>query len=94
VIASQGPVNLVKREADVALRVIYETSSPPPHLNGSRLQDVHGAAYAARTILKETGVHPARPLKWLLRAGDWPPPAGANVEAQLSSKRRSASKCL
>jgi DNA-binding transcriptional LysR family regulator len=75
VIASQGPVNLVKREADVALRVIYETSSPPPHLNGLRLQDVHGAAYAARTLLQESGAQPGRPLKWLLRAGDWPPPA-------------------
>jgi molybdate transport repressor ModE-like protein len=80
-IASQEPVNLVKREADVALRVVYETSSPPPHLNGSRLQDVYGAVYASHTLLEESGVHPARPLKWLLWAGDWPAPAGANVEA-------------
>jgi DNA-binding transcriptional LysR family regulator len=81
VIASQEPVNLAKREADVALRVVYETSSPPPHLNGSRLQDVYGAVYASRTLLEESGVHPAGPLKWLLWAGDWPAPAGANVEA-------------
>jgi DNA-binding transcriptional LysR family regulator len=81
VAASQEPVNLVKREADVALRLVYETSSPPPHLNGSRLQDLHGAVYAARTLLEESGAHPVRPLKWLLWAGDWPPPAEANVEA-------------
>jgi DNA-binding transcriptional LysR family regulator len=67
VVASQGPVNLVKREADVALRVVYETSSPPPHLTGSRLQDVHGAVYAARTLLEDSVAHHAgRPLKWLL----------------------------
>jgi DNA-binding transcriptional LysR family regulator len=82
VVASQGPVNLVKREADVALRVVYETSSPPPHLTGSRLHDVHGAVYAARTLLQDSVAHhPGRPLKWLLWAGDWAPPAGANVEA-------------
>jgi len=81
VAVSQGPVNLVKREADVALRVVYETSSPPPHLNGARLRDVHGAVYAARALLEDSVAHPGRPLKWLLWAGDWPPPAGANVEA-------------
>jgi hypothetical protein len=71
----------VKREADVALRVVYETSAPPPRLNGSRLQDVLGAVYATRKLLEESGAHPVRPLKWLLWAGDWPPPAEANIEA-------------
>ncbi len=76
-LSSHAPVNLVNRQADVALRLIYDGSSPPQHLHGSRLQDVNHAVYIARSLASS-------PIKWVVKAGE-PPPVWAAPKVTIAS---------
>lgn len=59
-IASDKPLNLSKREADIAIRI---TNNPPDYLIGRRLADMAQAIYGARGYLRETGDESK--LRWL-----------------------------
>lgn len=52
VTASDDPVSLTKREADVALRL---TNAPPEYLVGRRLERVDFAVYGSRRLVKKLG---------------------------------------
>jgi len=56
--AGNEPVNLTRREADVALRA---TRRPPPHLVGRELGTIHAAVYAARPPGLAPGERPPPP---------------------------------
>lgn len=52
IVVSNQPVDLTRRDADVAIRV---TASPPEHLVGRRVGNAGYAAYASRKLLRRTG---------------------------------------
>ena len=45
IITSYETLNLTRRQADVAIRLVYGKESPPEHLYGRKLLSVHRAAY-------------------------------------------------
>ena len=94
-------LDLSRREADVAIRMISNQSSPPDYLIGRKLAAVHQAAYAHRDYLADKDLsNPDSGLSWLgwgdnmrmhelIREGDYPllPFRGVfpNVLTQLSA---------
>lgn len=46
-ITSYETLNLTKRQADVAIRLVYADESPPEHLYGRKLVSVHRAVYVS-----------------------------------------------
>ncbi len=89
-LTSFEPVNLTKRQADIAIRLVYDRKTLPPHLFGVRLHDVYRGVYLSRDLLAKTIAHPECEVKWLLKsedgaAPDWAVPdqiktAGTAVE--------------
>lgn len=80
-LTSYEPVNLTKRQADVALRLVYDREKLPPHLFGLQLQQVHRGVYLSHDLLTKLAKRPDQPLKWLLKAEDGAPPTWATPGA-------------
>ncbi|MHB9800129.1 LysR family transcriptional regulator [Pseudomonas sp. MT3] len=59
---SNAFANLSRRDADIALRL---TSSPPEHLVGRNLGDVHYVLCAHRDYLAEQGKRPWQDMSWI-----------------------------
>ena len=60
VLPSDEPVNLTNREADVAIRVVYDRSALPSNLHGSKGPELFGGIYLSRGLLAgwRAGAHP------------------------------------
>ena len=71
VTTSYEALNLTKRQADVAIRLVYPNESPPEHLYGRKLSGVHRAAYTAR------GMEAGTASNWVLKEEDGPAPKWA-----------------
>jgi DNA-binding transcriptional LysR family regulator len=61
IVASGELVNLTNREADVAIRVVYDRSTLPPNLHGLKGPDLYGAVYISRDRLAKGG-----PTRWVV----------------------------
>lgn len=70
VMTSHEPVNLTMRQADVAIRLVFDRANLPDHLIGIELADVYRAVYVSRDLAEQ----PEHALRWLLKAEDGPPP--------------------
>lgn len=68
IITSYETLNLTKRQADVAIRLVYENESPPEHLYGRKLVSVHQAVYASENTFEpeETGTA----IRWIKKEED------------------------
>lgn len=71
VVITYEPLDLGKREADIALRF---TGNPPEHLIGRRLVTLHSAAYASAEYLKQHDLNADASVRWIGygRPGDYP----------------------
>ena len=70
---SDVPLNLTKRQADIALRVAFDT--PPEHLVGRKLVMVRQAGYASKELLKShLATLQGTPLNWVVKEEDGPVP--------------------
>lgn len=58
--------NLTKREADVALRVVYDRKTLPLNLHGVKGPDVFGAVYIARERLEQWREDGSGALRWIV----------------------------
>ncbi len=75
-ITSNEPLNLTKRQADVAIRVAYTT--PPEHLFGRKLVNVYQGVYASKSSLDKCLNSPLdAPIRWIIKEEDGPVPAWA-----------------
>ena len=50
ILSSDEPVNLTNREADVAVRVVYDRNALPPNLHGVKGPDLFGGVYMSREL--------------------------------------------
>lgn len=66
-LSSFEPVNLTMRQADVALRVIYDGGVLPPNLHGLKGPDLYGAVYVAKSILDADRSGIADHLRWVIK---------------------------
>ena len=61
------PVNLTKREADVALRVVYDRATLPANLHGVVGPDVAGGVYLARDLLSAWRAGDVESIRWIVQ---------------------------
>ena len=72
-LSSDEPANLTNREADVAIRVVYDPATLPMNLHGLKGPDLFGGVYASRDLLATWAEGPPQPLKWILKPFDGVP---------------------
>jgi DNA-binding transcriptional LysR family regulator len=75
VLSSGELANLTNREADVAIRVVYDRKTLPLNLHGVKGPDVFGGVYISRDRLAAWRVGAPDPIRWIVISGngipDW-----------------------
>jgi len=89
IITSYEELNLTKRQADVAIRLVYEKASPPEHLYGRKLVSVYRAAYVSSESTKAPRKNYA-PTGWIKKEEDGMLPSWATNTFKISG----ATDCL
>lgn len=51
ILSIDSPVNLTNREAEVAIRVVYDRDTLPPNLHGLKGPELFGGVYISRDLL-------------------------------------------
>jgi len=77
VIGANAPLNLARREADVAIRI---ADTPDPDLVGRQVAQQASAVYASHDYLKQLAADPEKRLHWL-RFLHWEAPQKAVIQA-------------
>ena len=77
IISSYDTVNLTLRQADVAVRLVFDQMTLPQHLIGSRLQDVHRGVYTSKAMLENIQTGDVSILRWILKEEDGAAPSWA-----------------
>jgi len=77
IVTSYDTLNLTKRQADVAVRLVYEKQSPPEHLYGRRLSGLHRAVYVSKAWMQahEADSLTSAVLTWVKKEEDGPLPS-------------------
>ena len=66
-IRSSGALaNLTNREADIAIRVVYDRNTLPPNLHGLEGPEVYGGVYILRDRLSACRAGSPEPLRWIV----------------------------
>jgi DNA-binding transcriptional LysR family regulator len=84
ILSSDEPVNLTNREADVAIRVVYDRTSLPLNLHGLKGPDLFGAVYIARDLLAAWRTGTAERIRWIVKKFDGIPDWGRKVDIPIS----------
>jgi DNA-binding transcriptional LysR family regulator len=74
ILSIEEPVNLTNREADVAIRVVYERSALPLNLHGLKGPELLGAVYMSRDLLAAWRAGAPDRIRWIVTGGydpDW-----------------------
>ena len=66
ILSSGELANLTNREADVAIRVVYDHKTLPLNLNGRKGPEVFGAVYIARDRLAAWRAGARDPIRWIV----------------------------
>jgi DNA-binding transcriptional LysR family regulator len=67
ILPSDELVNLTNREADVAIRVIYNRNSLPPNLHGLKGPELFGGAYMSRDLLAAWRAGATNRIRWIVK---------------------------
>ena len=68
ILSSGELANLTNREADVAIRVVYDRKTMPLNLHGLKGPDVFGGVYGSRDRLARWRAGEGEPLRWIVIA--------------------------
>jgi DNA-binding transcriptional LysR family regulator len=60
------PLNLTNREADVAIRVVYDRNALPPNLHGLKGPEVFGGVYMSRDLLAAWRAGAPDRIRWIV----------------------------
>ena len=66
ILSSGELANLTNREADVAIRVVYDRKTLPLNLQGLKGPELFGGVYMSRDRLAELRAGPPEPLRWIV----------------------------
>jgi len=66
ILSSGELVNLTNREADVAIRVVYDRSTLPLNLHGLKGPEVFGGVYISRDLLAARRAGAPDPIRWIV----------------------------
>lgn len=67
ILSLDEPVNLTNREADIALRVVYDRNALPPNLYGVKGPDLFGGVYMSRDLLAAWRAGAADRIRWVVK---------------------------
>ena len=85
VIASNEPLNLTNRDADVAIRVVYDRATLPPSLYGSKGPELFGGVYMSQDLLTAWHKGSAGPIRWILKDNygipEWARVSGITIDS-------------
>ena len=70
ILSADEPVNLTKRLADVAIRVVYDRNALPPNLHGLKGPELFGGVYMSRGLLAAWRAGAPDPIRWIVRNKD------------------------
>jgi DNA-binding transcriptional LysR family regulator len=102
ILPSDDPVNLTNREADVAIRVVYDRNALPLNLHGLKGPELFGGVYMSRDLLAAWRAGAPDPIRWIVisqhgvsdwaRASEIPaadvPFSTTDVETQIAAVRQ------
>ncbi len=75
ILPSDEPVSLINREADVAIRVVYDRNTLPPTLHGLKGPELSGGVYTARELLSAWQAGAPDRIRWIVKKNlglpDW-----------------------
>jgi DNA-binding transcriptional LysR family regulator len=66
ILSSGDLANLTNREADVAIRVVYDRKTLPPNLHGVKGPELFGGVYMSRERLAAWRAGAADPIRWIV----------------------------
>src|ERR1700678_1692515 len=81
ILASGELANLTNREADVAIRVVYDRKSLPLNLHGLKGPELFGGVYMSRDRLAAWRAGAADPIRWIVISSDGIPDWARDVGA-------------
>ena len=67
ILSLDEPVNLTNREADVAIRVVYDRNTLPPNLHGLKGPELFGGVYLSRDLLADWRTGKADRVRWIVK---------------------------
>lgn len=67
VMSRDDPVNLTNREAEIAIRVVYNRENLPLNLHGLKGPDVMGGVYIARDLLGDWQAGSVSKVRWIVK---------------------------
>ena len=67
ILSYEEPVNLTNREADVAIRVVYDRNALPPNLHGLKGPELFGGVYMSRDLLAAWRAGEAGRIRWIVK---------------------------
>ena len=102
ILSQDEPVNLTNREADVAIRVVYDRDTLPLNLHGLKGPELFGGIYLARDLLAAWRAGSVDRVRWIVKTNigvpDWAhggevPAAGVpfrvnSADAQIAAVQR------
>ncbi|WP_428489138.1 LysR family transcriptional regulator [Rhodopila sp.] len=75
ILSLDQPVNLTNRQADVAIRVVYDRNTLPLNIHGLKGPELFGAVYIAHDLLAAWRAPAADRIRWIVRndhgVSDW-----------------------
>jgi molybdate transport repressor ModE-like protein len=84
ILSSDEPVNLTNREADVAIRVVYNRGTLPLNLYGLKGPDLYGAVYISRDLLTAWRAGAHERIRWIVKKFDGIPDWGRESDIPIS----------
>lgn len=70
ILSIDSPVNLTNREADVAIRVVYDRDTLPPNLHGLKGPELFGGVCISRDLLAAWRAGAPDRIRWVVRNWD------------------------
>jgi DNA-binding transcriptional LysR family regulator len=68
ILSYEEPVNLTNREADVAIRVVYDRNDLPPNLHGIKGPELFGSVYMSRNLLAAWRRGALERVRWIVKS--------------------------
>ncbi|MGH6956743.1 MAG: LysR family transcriptional regulator [Caulobacteraceae bacterium] len=68
-----GLLNLTNREADIAIRVVYDRDALPLNLHGTKGPELFGSVYLSRNLLESWRAGAPDRIRWIVNATDGAP---------------------
>lgn len=67
ILSSDEPVNLTNREAEVAIRVVYDRDALPANLHGLKGPEISSSVYISRDVLAAWRTDTSKPVRWIIK---------------------------